>query len=296
MRESENKLRDIVDNSSNMFYSLTASHTLTYVSPQVRSFLDCDAEAALGRQWTSFCTNHAVNLEGLLATQRAIDSGQPQPTHELELRGCQGRKTWVEVNEAPVVRDGQTVAVVGAWIDITKRRSIEQELKFQAFHDALTHLPNRSLFMDRLEHALLRSRRQRNRLAVLFLDLDRFKVINDSLGHDVGDLLLQAVAGRLVGCLRPGDTVGRLGGDEFTVLMEDIVDVGDAIAVAERIAEELQAPFNLQGHEAFVTTSIGIAVGQSPPDSPKVCCATPTWQCIAPSAKVLHSTKSSTRT
>jgi Amt family ammonium transporter len=118
-------------------------------------------------------------------------------------------------------------------------------------HDPLTDLPNRALFMDRLEHALARSNRQKQQSAVLFLDLDRFKIVNDSLGHEVGDLLLKGVAKRLQSCLRPGDTAARLGGDEFTVLIEDISDVNDAIHVAERIAQELQTPFNLSGQEVL---------------------------------------------
>jgi len=262
LRESENRLRDIVEHSSNLFFSRTPDHVFTFLSPQVRHFLDCDPNDAL-LPWTRFMTDNPINQEGLLTVQRAIDTGQPQPVYELELQGMQGRKIWVEVNEAPVTRDGQTVAIVGALIDITKRHAIEQQLKYQAFHDSLTDLPNRVLFMDRLEHALARSKRQKLYLAVLFLDLDRFKIINDSLGHEVGDQLLQAVSGRLRRCVRPGDTVARLGGDEFTILMEDVRDIKDTIYVAERIAEELHSPFNLQGHQVFVTTSIGIATSHT---------------------------------
>ena len=144
-------------------------------------------------------------------------------------------------------------------------RAAEQErlsrLTHQAFHDSLTRLPNRALFSDRLQHALDRMTRRQQSIAVLFLDLDEFKPINDNFGHDAGDRLLVAVGHRLQGCLRPEDTIARLGGDEFTVLLEDITDVRYAISVAERIAEALQEPFQLDGHEATVTASIGIAVG-----------------------------------
>src|SRR5256885_1812112 len=139
----------------------------------------------------------------------------------------------------------------------------------QAFHDSLTKLPNRALFSDRLQHALDRMTRRQESIAVLFLDLDEFKPINDSFGHDAGDRLLIAVGRRLQSCLRPEDTIARLGGDEFTVLLEDITDVRYAILVAERIAEALKKPFELDGQEASVTASIGIAVGtgrRSTPD------------------------------
>ncbi len=128
LRSSEQRLRDIVEHSSNMFYSHMPDHTLTYVSPQVRQFLDCEPEEALVR-WTEFSTDNPVNLLGFETTQRAIDTGVRQPVYELELAGRTGRKIWVEVNEAPVVRDGRTVAMVGALTDITVRRRIEEALR-----------------------------------------------------------------------------------------------------------------------------------------------------------------------
>jgi diguanylate cyclase (GGDEF)-like protein len=134
------------------------------------------------------------------------------------------------------------------------------ELARQAFHDSLTELPNRALFADRLDHALARTNRREESVAVLFLDLDEFKLVNDSFGHEAGDQLLMAVAQRLQSCLRPEDTVARLGGDEFTILLEDINDARYATLVAERVAESLGTPFVLQGQQVSVTTSIGIAV------------------------------------
>jgi diguanylate cyclase (GGDEF)-like protein/PAS domain S-box-containing protein len=268
LRDSEARLRDIVEHSSNMFYSRTPEHILTYVSPQVRRFLDYEPEQALVRL-TEFTTDNPINQAGFEIAQHAIDTGQTQPIYNLELVGKKGRTVFVEVNEAPVVREGKTVALVGALVDITQRHAVEQELKHQAFHDSLTNLPNRSLFMDRLQHALSRLKRHKESLAVLFLDLDRFKIINDSLGHEVGDQLLQAVAERLISCLRPDDTVARLGGDEFTILMESIGGVDDAVLVAERIADALQQPFTLNGQEVFMTTSVGIAVSYDGGDSPE---------------------------
>jgi diguanylate cyclase (GGDEF)-like protein/PAS domain S-box-containing protein len=157
-------------------------------------------------------------------------------------------------------RPGRPVRVVGTVQDITERKALERQLEHQALHDPLTDLPNRLLFMDRLEHALARTERREEYIAVLFLDLDNFKLINDSFGHAVGDQLLLQVADRLHSCMRPQDTVARFGGDEFTVLLEDGADVDDATLVAKRIIDELRAPFALLGHELFVTTSIGIAL------------------------------------
>ncbi|HTE62771.1 MAG TPA: EAL domain-containing protein [Solirubrobacteraceae bacterium] len=142
------------------------------------------------------------------------------------------------------------------------RRSVER-LQHGALHDALTGLPNRTLFLDRLEQSLRRARRRGSAsgAAVLFLDLDRFKVVNDSLGHQAGDQLLQAVALRLDAALRPGDTVARMGGDEFTVLLEDTTDPREATIVAERMLATLAAPFTVASRELFVSASIGIALG-----------------------------------
>jgi diguanylate cyclase (GGDEF)-like protein len=142
------------------------------------------------------------------------------------------------------------------------RRSVER-LQHDALHDALTGLPNRTLFLDRLEQSLRRARRRGpgSGAAVLFLDLDRFKVVNDSLGHQAGDQLLQAVALRLDAALRPGDTVARMGGDEFTVLLEDTTDAREATVVAERVLSTLAAPFTVAGRELFLSGSIGISLG-----------------------------------
>jgi diguanylate cyclase (GGDEF)-like protein len=143
------------------------------------------------------------------------------------------------------------------------------KLTYQAFHDSLTNLPNRPLFEDRLRQALVRAKRNQGTIAVLFLDLDGFKLINDSFGHKAGDLLLVAVSARLEACLRTGDTLARLGGDEFTILLENILDTDDATIVAKRIAKQLETPFNLEGQEIFITASIGIALSTLDLDRPE---------------------------
>lgn len=135
---------------------------------------------------------------------------------------------------------------------------------YQAFHDPLTALPNRALFTDRLDHALVQSERRAEGVAVLFLDLDDFKLINDSLGHETGDRLLVSVGQRITGCLRPGDTVARLGGDEFTILLMDVEGKQDVSIIVDRLIEAFREPFIIEGHELFVSASIGV-VAEPPP-------------------------------
>jgi diguanylate cyclase (GGDEF)-like protein/PAS domain S-box-containing protein len=183
-------------------------------------------------------------------------------------------------------RDGSTVVVSSRWAlqvdahgnprtvmgintDITSRKHAEAALEHQARHDALTGLPNRSLFRDRLEHALAQARRRDHLVAVLFLDLDNFKVINDSLGHQTGDELLVEVAQRLRICVRGGDIVARLGGDEFTVLLEEIDAEAEAHLVAERIGEALRTPVRLGDRDVFVSASIGVALSTAPRIEPE---------------------------
>ena len=145
--------------------------------------------------------------------------------------------------------------------EVAERRELESYLTHQAFHDPLTGLPNRTLFLDRLDRALGRAEGDEGGVAVLFMDLDNFKVINDSLGHEVGDQMLLAVAERLENSMLAGETLARFGGDEFTVLLEDVASRSDAVRVAERIREALRLPFVLRGRERFITTSVGIAFG-----------------------------------
>jgi diguanylate cyclase (GGDEF)-like protein/PAS domain S-box-containing protein len=179
-----------------------------------------------------------------------------------------GTRFPVEYMSSPIFEDGEIVGAVVTFRDITERKALEQQLQHQAFHDPLSGLPNRALFMDRLERAITRANRRGTKIAVLFVDLDNFKVINDSLGHEVGDLLLVAVAERLKTCLRPEDTAARLGGDEFTILVEDIASVGEVVRIAERIAEILRPPFALEEQEVFATVSTGIALNSTAQEQP----------------------------
>ena len=162
-----------------------------------------------------------------------------------------------EISLTAIAGENSMVCVVR---DITERTYAEEQIKHLAYHDALTNLPNRLLFKDRLSVALSHAHREESRLAVLFLDLDRFKVINDSLGHNIGDQLLQAVAARIDACVRDSDTVARLGGDEFTILLPGLNRSEDAAPVAAKIIDAVRYPFHIEGREFFITTSIGISV------------------------------------
>lgn len=179
---------------------------------------------------------------------------------EEKLQGRDGKERYFVRRIHPVVdRTGRVTRLIGYGVDITDRKQVELRLAHLALHDPLTGLPNRTLFMDRLRHAWERAQRTGAQLAVLFVDLDRFKVVNDTLGHEAGDSLLQQVADRLRSCLRSSDTLARLAGDEFVVLLEDLVDAEDPHRVAERIRASLEPPFPVAGQEISITASVGIA-------------------------------------
>lgn len=174
---------------------------------------------------------------------------------------CRGMAVWDE--------HGRATRMVGSQTDITGRKQAEEQLAYGALHDALTGLPNRTLFMDRLSLALKRAHREKYLFAVLFLDLDRFKTVNDSLGHTAGDELLIAVARRLESVLRPGDTVARLGDDEFAVMLDRLNTPEEAEWIAERIHQELQAPLSIRGHTVYTTASIGLVLANEGYDCPE---------------------------
>ncbi|HEX5164936.1 MAG TPA: EAL domain-containing protein, partial [Thermomicrobiales bacterium] len=188
-------------------------------------------------------------------------------TGEFSARRKDGSIFPAFVTSSPVCDDdGTLIGIIGVSTDISERKQLEEQLLHQAFHDALTGLPNRNLFLDRTRHALSLARRHDELVAVLFLDLDNFKIVNDSLGHDIGDQLLVTIAGRILGCLREGDTAARLGGDEFAILLENLGNSEDVAVVAQRLLDALRTPLLLDGHEMFVTPSIGIAVSDTSAD------------------------------
>jgi diguanylate cyclase (GGDEF)-like protein len=171
----------------------------------------------------------------------------------------------VAITAIPQADPPRLIAVVR---DISERKAFEEQLRHMAFHDDLTGLPNRALFMDRVEHALARANSQACSIAVLFIDLDNFKVVNDSLGHAAGDRLLNTLSTRLRACLDPRATLARFGGDEFTILLEDIANVGDAQEVAQRVRDVLRRSIGIAEREVFATASIGIAVSTPGKDTP----------------------------
>lgn len=180
---------------------------------------------------------------------------------EVRFRKRNGDPVWVMLNVSLVENESGTDAVVeGTLLNITARKQAEEQVRSLAYYDALTGLPNRTLLMDRFSQALASARRHNHKVALLFLDLDRFKTINDSLGHSVGDLLLQEVASRLKTCTRDQDTVARLGGDEFLIVLGDVKDTIDVVVVAERFMDAMTARFDIQGHSLSIGCSIGISV------------------------------------
>lgn len=205
-----------------------------------------------------------IHPQDRAAVHRTLEEHQeeraPHFESEHRLLHRDGEYRWM-LCRGLMVRDerGRPTRMAGSLTDITDRKSVEEQLKYDAVHDALTGLPNRLMFVEVLDRAVARARNDENyAFAVLFIDLDRFKVINDSLGHLIGDQLLIAFARRLERCLRPGDTVARLGGDEFTVLVERVRSGPDATRIADRIHRSLQHPFELRGYEVFTGVSIGI--------------------------------------
>jgi diguanylate cyclase (GGDEF)-like protein/PAS domain S-box-containing protein len=202
--------------------------------------------------------------------QAHLKGGEAHFEMEYRIRHRDGSYRWM-LSRGLAVRDerGEAYRMAGSLTDLTRRKEAEERLLHDALHDSLTGLPNRTLFADRLHQAVARGRRRDEySFAVLYVDLDQFKVVNDSLGHLAGDEVLVALARRLEACLRPGDTVARLGGDEFAVLVEDVDDVSQALRIADRVHDELRPPLKIRGHEVFATASVGIARGAARYEQP----------------------------
>ncbi len=268
LTRSEARFRSLVQNSSDVITVIGRDGAVLYESPSTH--------ALLGHSVASFGPGpplglvHPDDRARVRAAARELRE-QPARVVRLELRVRHQDRGWLHVEAAAsnLLHDEAVAGFVINTRDITahktlaERRVLEAELTHRAFHDALTGLANRALFSDRLEHALSRSRRQRFDVAVLFLDLDDFKDVNDTLGHAAGDELLATVARRLGETVRPGDTVARLGGDEFAVLLEDVAGVRDVYQVAERTRAALEESITVRGREVFVRCSIGIATGRA---------------------------------
>ena len=262
LRRSEFRSRMLVERLPLSVYidRLDEVSSNIYTSPQIEQMLGYSVDLWVENRDLFIELLHEEDRERVLAAhQRTHATGEPLLI-EYRLRTRDGRFVWVQ-DEARVISDDGEPVLQGYLLDITARKEAEEQLRHQAFHDALTGLANRALFTDRVEHALvLRSRASRG-VAVLFLDLDDFKAVNDTLGHAAGDGLLRGVGARLRDALLPSHTVARLGGDEFAILIEGVAGVSTAVDAAERLVSALHAPFDVDGREVFVTASVGIALG-----------------------------------
>jgi diguanylate cyclase (GGDEF)-like protein/PAS domain S-box-containing protein len=221
-----------------------------------------DEQVGSGRAWAGVDADGAPLMSASLPLIRTLYGGAPESARVLGLDRRDGTRVWVSMNARPLFQPNENLpfAVVVSFADITEQRRAEERLQFQAFHDALTGLPNRLLFVDRLSHALAQARRRGESLAVACLDLDRFKVVNDTFGHEAGDRLLVEIGRRLVACARESDTVARLGGDEFVAVLPGIRDRAQAAAAARRMLDALRPALTVDGHELRVSVSIGVTL------------------------------------
>ena len=258
LRRSERRFRALVRNSTDVILIVEANGLIAYESPAITPVLGYDVDGRVGRSMFDVIHPDDVSwIRGLLG-----DIGRTpgaEDTAEYRVSHADGSWRWVQATAKNLLTEPAVRGIVVNYRDVTERRSLEDQLRHQAFHDGLTGLPNRALLKDRLGHALARARRDVRPMAVLFLDLDDFKAVNDSLGHAAGDDLLVGVADRLRGALRDGDTAARMGGDEFAIVLEDL-DAEDVPAgVGRRILDRLRAPFAIQDQEVRIHGSIGIA-------------------------------------
>jgi diguanylate cyclase (GGDEF)-like protein/PAS domain S-box-containing protein len=263
LRESERRLSTLISSLPGAAYRCRndANWTMEFVSEGTRALTGHAPEDFTSGRVSYGSLMHEDDRDQVWrSTQDALRHGLPY-TMEYRIRTAQGVEKWIW--ERGVGVQGEHAAVValeGFVSDITERKLAEQRLAQLAQFDTLTGLPNRLLLQDRLAQSLTQSRRHDRKVGVLFVDLDRFKLVNDSLGHYAGDLLIADVARRLMRCVRPGDTVGRISGDEFAVVRADLAHADDAALVAQKLVAALAEPYHLAGSEAFATASIGIAV------------------------------------
>ncbi len=258
LRSSRERFQSLVQNSADVSMIISSDATIQYESSAVERVLGFRAEDRVGR--SALDSIHPDDLEfGMELLNEVTRAPGAMATGEVRIRHADGSWRWVEAVGKNLFEDPAVGGLVVNYRDITGRKILEDELRHQAFHDSLTGLANRALLVDRLDHAISLTRRTRRRLAVLFIDVDDFKTINDSLGHVEGDAILVAVAERLRGALRTGDTIARMGGDEFAVLVEEPPAGSGPTDVALRLLAVLQAPFMHHGKELFVHASVGVA-------------------------------------
>jgi diguanylate cyclase (GGDEF)-like protein/PAS domain S-box-containing protein len=273
LENSERMYRYLVDSSPDIIYTLNHEGHITFVNDRAYQLLGYTREELLGKHYTVLVHDEDLERARYVFSQRRMDE---RASRNVELRlKCKGNgveRTFsntlmtMSLNAIGVhvpdqeTRKHQQFGIYGVARDVTDRKRAEEVISYQAYHDILTDLPNRMLFKDRLGLAVIQAKRKLTELAVMFVDLDRFKLVNDTLGHVKGDELLQQAALRLKECLRKGDTLARQGGDEFTIVLPELRDRHDAKVIAEKFLESLQKPFDLDGHQVHISASIGIAI------------------------------------
>jgi len=269
-RASEDRLRELIDTvrDHGLFMLDPGGHVVSWNAgaQEIKGYRE---DEVLGKHYACFFTEQDREAG---TPERQLELAAREGRHEAQ--GWRVRKDGTRFRAQAVITalyddDGAMRGFSKVTRDVTERTELEQRLRHQAFHDALTGLPNRTLFLDRLAHALARSDRHPGSPALLFIDIDRFKSVNDNLGHAVGDELLKAVAARICDSMRQEDTASRFGGDEFVVLCEDIAGEQDAKVVADRIIEALQQPVRIAGRELAVAASVGIILARGQEETPE---------------------------
>jgi diguanylate cyclase (GGDEF)-like protein/PAS domain S-box-containing protein len=258
-RQSEARFRSLVAHSSDLITVLDADGVVTYQSPSVERVLGYSVDEIEGSRFDRLLSEHD---RPLLAQLIAVDGlgGSEAHTVECSLQHRDGTALTFQVQHTDLLHDEHVRGIVLNSRDISERKAFEEQLAHQAFHDPVTKLANRALFSDRVEHALMRAGRGIPEIAVMFIDLDDFKTVNDSLGHAAGDEVLQEVGRRLKIAVRPTDTVARFGGDEFAVLLDGVTGSEDAADAAARILRALDMPVEIDGKHVYPRASVGICL------------------------------------
>lgn len=259
LRTSEQRFRALVDQPEVGMWQLTPDGRIEYLNPAMRRLLGVDENEDVGGLAIEQFVDKADHTD--IASDRDARVRGERTAREVTMISRDGAIKNALVHGAAIVLDDGTVhGHVGSCVDITARKAAEEELRYQAYHDQLSGLPNRQLFLDRLDVAARRLKRGSGQMAVTFIDLDRFKIVNDSMGHAVGDQLLRKATTRLRGAVREQDTIARFGGDEFGLILEGIESHDDARRPAQRILEAFSREFRVAGTRARISASIGIAL------------------------------------
>jgi len=264
LREAEERYRGIAENAMDVvfYYSYDPDdYGIKYINRAIEGVIGYVPEQYYQDPGLDSKVTHPDDRPVLAGVEDVLRVTRQPLTRQIRFVHRDGHTVHVEAKFAPIFNsEGELVACVGVSRDITERRRAEEQLAHMATHDALTGLPNRTLFNDRLTVALAHAERNGQKLAVMLLDLDHFKDVNDTLRHSVGDQLLQVVGNRLTSLLRKSDTVARMGGDEFLLLFPKLARTEYSARIASKIVEAFRRPFVFDDHELHITTSIGIAV------------------------------------